>query len=160
MGITGPAALRRRKEHRSVFEVILNSGLTSEILDARFPQRCRSRDLENYVMRKEKPLILCINKSDLIPSRAAEKWKEILSKDFPTVHLSVKDRNGTSVLRRMIFQHCRFDPTPDDPLTLSICGYPNTGKSSLINILSGRNAAPVSPLAGYTRALRKVKISP
>lgn len=40
-----------------------------------------------------------------------------------------------------------FTPEPESgPLTLLIAGQPNTGKSSLINALSGRSRAVVSPL--------------
>ncbi len=39
-------------------------------------------------------------------------------------------------------------------------GYPNTGKSSLINVLKQRHSAPTSPMAGYTKGMQKIKIGP
>jgi ribosome biogenesis GTPase A len=40
-----------------------------------------------------------------------------------------------------------------------IFGYPNVGKSSLINILKGKHSAPTSPIPGFTKAIQLVKIS-
>jgi len=40
-----------------------------------------------------------------------------------------------------------------------IFGYPNVGKSSLINILKGRHSAGTSPLPGYTKAIQLIKIA-
>ncbi|MFW9928764.1 MAG: GTPase [Candidatus Thorarchaeota archaeon] len=160
MSIQGPSSLKRRKEHRLVYEVIRESELTVQVLDARFPLRCRSLMIDEIVKSLEKPMIYCISKTDLIPQDLTLKWKKILSKHFPTVHISAKDRNGTTILRKKIFQNSPFHASPERPVTISIVGYPNVGKSSLINVLAGRHSAPVSPNAGYTRSIRKVKITP
>ncbi|MEO2154647.1 MAG: GTPase [Nanoarchaeota archaeon] len=40
-----------------------------------------------------------------------------------------------------------------------IIGYPNVGKSSLINVLKGRHSAGTSPLPGYTKAIQLIKIA-
>jgi ribosome biogenesis GTPase A len=42
---------------------------------------------------------------------------------------------------------------------VAVVGLPNTGKSSLINTLSGRAAAGVAPIPGKTRGEQKVKVS-
>ncbi|MGV8142273.1 MAG: GTPase [Candidatus Pacearchaeota archaeon] len=42
---------------------------------------------------------------------------------------------------------------------VGIIGYPNVGKSSIINMLTGRGAARTSPRAGFTRGIQKVKLS-
>ena len=41
----------------------------------------------------------------------------------------------------------------------TVIGYPNVGKSSLINVLKGRHSAGTSPLPGYTKAIQLIKIS-
>ena len=160
----GTGSVRRRKEHRLVFDMVSEADITIEVLDARYPVRCRSRLLEDFARSKHKPLVLCINKSDLIPREVAAKWKEFFSRDFPTVHVSSHDRNGTTILRKTIFEaiigYFQGKPSEEHPLTACIVGYPNVGKSSLINVLSGRKAAPVSSHAGYTRTLRRVKVTP
>ncbi len=42
---------------------------------------------------------------------------------------------------------------------VGIIGYPNVGKSSIINMLTGRGAARTSPRAGFTRGIQKVKLA-
>ncbi|MHA1991934.1 MAG: GTPase [Candidatus Hodarchaeales archaeon] len=160
MGIQGPSALKRRKEHRLVYSMIKDSDLTIQILDARYPHRCRSPAIEEIVSTLSKPILNCISKIDLVPKEIADKWKKILNKSLPTFYVSAKERMGTKVLRRMIFKHSPFTATPEHPLTICIVGYPNVGKSSLINVLAGRHSAPVSSKAGYTRTIRRVKITP
>lgn len=160
MKISGTSGLRRRKEHRLVFNMIKESDLTIELLDARYPQRCRSARIEEFCVSKSKPLLIVINKSDLIPDSVAKKWKQLIKKDFPTVHISTTDRNGTTILRRAIFRYGGTDPSQENPMTVCIVGFPNVGKSSLINVLAGRKSAPVSSKANFTRSLRRVKITP
>lgn len=42
---------------------------------------------------------------------------------------------------------------------VGVIGYPNVGKSSIINMLTGRGAARTSPRAGFTRGIQKVKLA-
>jgi tRNA modification GTPase len=46
-----------------------------------------------------------------------------------------------------------------DGVRVSIAGPPNAGKSSLLNVLAGRNAAIISPLPGTTRDLVEAPMS-
>jgi len=46
-----------------------------------------------------------------------------------------------------------------DRVTVGVLGYPNTGKSSLINTLKGRSSSKTSPKSGFTKSLQKIKIS-
>lgn len=45
-----------------------------------------------------------------------------------------------------------------DEVHVGVIGYPNVGKSSLINMLTGKGAARTSPKAGFTRGIQKVKL--
>lgn len=148
-------ALRRRKEHRQVFNLITEADVTLQVLDARFPNRCRSSTIEEFARQKGKPVLLCINKMDLVPPEVTNAWKKVLARDFPTVFVSTTQRLGTTVLRRHVLRLGNKKPT-----TAGIVGYPNVGKSSLINVLKGRKSAPTSPRAGFTRHLRRVAVSP
>ena len=146
--------LRRRKEHREIFEMINQSDVTIQVLDARFPQKCRNATIEEYAKSKQKQVVCCINKTDLIPHEVAERWKKLLSKDLPTVFISAIDRQGTTFLRQQIRRY-----SPSKTALVCVVGYPNVGKSSIINVLKGKKSAPTSPTAGFTRNLRTVKIT-
>lgn len=51
----------------------------------------------------------------------------------------------------MILEHTQQGVTLKEGLKVVISGYPNVGKSSLLNVLSGENTAIVSSMAGTTR---------
>ncbi len=42
---------------------------------------------------------------------------------------------------------------------VGVIGYPNVGKSSIINMLTGKGSARTSPKAGFTRGIQKVKLA-
>ena len=44
-------------------------------------------------------------------------------------------------------------------MTIGVVGYPNTGKSSVINYLVGKKSARTSPVAGFTRGIQWIKLS-
>jgi ribosome biogenesis GTPase A len=56
----------------------------------------------------------------------------------------------------MIFNFSRKRPYLDR-IRVGVVGYPNTGKSSIINALTGRSAAKTSPIAGLTRGVQLIK---
>ncbi len=135
-------------------EVLSRSNLILEVVDARFPDLTRVKMVERYAERTGKPLIIVLNKADLIPKEYAESWKKILSKDFPTVFVSTKERWGTRILRNTIKERRTHKPT-----YVGVVGYPNVGKSSLINVLVGRHVSGVSPRPGFTRGKQLVRLS-
>lgn len=84
--------------------------------------------------------------------------------DFPDEDLpeGIGDevRRGIAVLRSEIAQHLedRRGERLREGLTIAIVGPPNAGKSSLLNILSRRDAAIVSEIAGTTRDVIEVHL--
>src|SRR3989344_5619761 len=44
-------------------------------------------------------------------------------------------------------------------VSVGVVGYPNTGKSSVINALKGRKSASTSPHSGHTKAKQLIKIT-
>lgn len=46
-----------------------------------------------------------------------------------------------------------------DEVHVGVIGYPNVGKSSIINMLTGKGSARTSPKAGFTRGIQKVKLA-
>ena len=47
----------------------------------------------------------------------------------------------------------------EDKVVVGIIGYPNTGKSSLINILIGKHSAGTGADAGFTKGIQKLKMT-
>ena len=147
--------LPSKKAWKSVFKVISEADIVLEILDSRDPESFRNKKIEEIVAKQGKKLILVINKSDLVPKDILEKWKRKLSKEYPTVYISSKDRLGTRILRKTILKHASRIP-----VKVALIGYPNVGKSSIINVLKGKHSAGTSPIPGFTKHSQLFRITP
>src|SRR3989344_378475 len=141
---------------RVVNEVIRDSDVVLEVLDARFPEETRNKEIEEKIKKINqkgihKKLIYVLNKSDLVKEKFCN-----LEFDFsPYVFVSAKNNLGTTRLRSLLKEEAR----KKKPLIVGILGYPNTGKSSLINALKQKRSAGVGAAPGFTRGLQKIKIS-
>ncbi len=142
------------KFDRIVWQVISEADLVIEVLDARIPLESRCRRIERIVERKGKPLVLVINKSNLVPRPVMEEWRKIFSREYPTIYISARDRLGTRRLWQVIKKNA-----PKLPVKVAVVGYPNVGKSSIINILKGRHSLGTSPIPGFTKHKQLVKAS-
>lgn len=137
-----------------VNNVIEKSDVLLEVLDSRVHGLTRNKEVEDKVKRAGKQLILVLNKADLISKDVAESEKKRLSKEYPVVFVSAKEHHGTKLLREAILSR-----TDKHEVIVGVLGYPNTGKSSVINVLKGRKAASTSSHAGQTRALQKIRVT-
>ena len=79
--------LSRKAYIKVLDQVIENSDVILEVLDARDPLSCRNKDLENKIKsgKNSKKIILVLNKIDLIPVQNAIDWQKYLSNEFPCV---------------------------------------------------------------------------
>jgi hypothetical protein len=137
-----------------VNNVIEESDVLLEVLDARLPHMTRNSEVEKKVERAGKKLILVLNKADLIGQKHAEQLKKELKEEYPVVFVSSVEHHGTKLLREKILA-----VGSREEIIVGVLGYPNTGKSSVINVLKGRKAASTSPLSGHTRAMQKIKVT-
>ena len=95
---------------------------------------------------RHKHLVFVLNKCDLVPIWVTRRWVTILSKEYPTVafHASINNPFGKGALINLLRQ---FSQLHQDKKQISVgfIGYPNVGKSSVINTLKKKvcKAAPV-----------------
>ena len=136
-----------------VKDVIRKADIRLEVIDARFPDETRNSEVERDVTRSKKPFIIVLNKCDLVSKDILEKTKSRLSKIAPTVFVSSKTRFGTTMLRHQILVTAGIKGR--DILVGSL-GYPNTGKSSVINGVAGRHKASTSPISGHTKGVQLI----
>jgi hypothetical protein len=147
--------MKMRDFWRVVDQVIYESDVLLEVVDARMPNLTRNKKVENKIQRKRKSFILVLNKADLITKEMRKKFlKKFKSK--LAVFVSCKDRTGVRELREMISELAKRKQYYDD-IRVGVVGYPNTGKSSVINVLTGRSAAKISPIAGLTRGVQWIR---
>jgi hypothetical protein len=134
-------------------KIIEDSDIILEVLDARFIEETRNMEVEEIIRKKNKIIIYVINKADLI------KKKQILD-FYPYAFVSCTLRKGVKELRNLIKRQAKGILKDKEKINVGILGYPNTGKSSLINILIGKNSAKTAAEAGFTKGLQKLKLSP
>jgi ribosome biogenesis GTPase A len=144
-----------RESWRRVERMVEASDIVMEVLDARDPEATRSPRAEAMVRERGKGLLIVLNKADLVPMNALLRWKRALERDAPTIFISAKYRLGTRMLTKTIKR-----TATRIPVTVLVMGYPNVGKSTIINYLSGRYAAPTSPVPGWTRGEKIIKARP
>ena len=137
-------------------QVINEADVILEILDARFIEKTRNIEIEQKVKNAGKILIYIFNKSDLVDIDKA-KIEEDYGELKPNLFFSSKNRKGSATLRRLIKMQVK--KIKKDVVNIGIIGYPNTGKSSLANILIGRAVSRTSSEAGFTKGIQKIKIS-
>lgn len=163
---TGLARNSHTNKHRVAFpklakEVIKISDIVLEVLDARFIDKTRNKDMESLVKENEKILVYVINKSDLVPN-IDELRKLIIEKNLvPNVIFSCKSSLGRFKLRKLIniiVKRGKFDKA-HKKAHVGVIGYPNTGKSSLINALARGGRASASPDFGFTRGIKKIRFN-
>lgn len=130
--------------------VLSKADLILEVLDARYVEDTRNPEIEEKVRRAGKKLLYVLNKSDLIGREEAEKLKSHLR---PSVFISSTKNFGTILLKQKIMELSR-----GEKVVVGIVGYPNVGKSSLINALAGREAARTSASSGFTKGLQRVRV--
>ncbi len=136
--------------------IIEQSDIILEILDARFIEKTRHKDIEKRITDMGKRIIFVLNKSDLVNKQEVERQLEL--KDInPHIFFSSKERKGTAILRNFIKREAK--KIKKDAVNVGIIGYPNTGKSSLINVLIGKPSAKVSSIAGFTKSIQKIRLS-
>ncbi len=136
---------------RAVNKVIKDSDIVLEVLDARMIDETRNKEIEDKIKKEGKQIIYVINKCDLISQAHAEMKKKEL---FPCVFISSKERLGTKMLREKILRYAN-----KEQVKVGVVGYPNVGKSSIINVLKGVGSAKTSPESGYTKGIQHVRMS-
>lgn len=144
-----------------LYKVIDSSDVVIQVLDARDPMGTRSQSIETY-MKKEKPwkhLIFVLNKCDLIPTWVTKRWVAILSQTHPTLafHASLTNSFGKGSLIQLLRQFGKLH-TDKKQISVGFIGYPNVGKSSVINTLRSKKVCNVAPLAGETKVWQYITL--
>ena len=133
------------------------------VLDARAPFSCMNPNVNKIVHNK--PIIYVFNKMDLADDRrVAEIQKEFIESGKTTILVSSNNatfKNAVktalkTVLKEKIERHKEKQMTAT--YKVLVLGVPNTGKSTLINMLAGVRKATTGNIAGVTRVNQWIKI--
>lgn len=149
--------MKARKAWRIVREVVDEADVIVEVVDARDPIGTRNRKLERLILEEEKPLLLVMNKADLVPKEWAEEYKR--KSEIPVVFISARERKGTGILRKELKKLAKPILEEKEKVKVALIGYPNVGKSTIINTLKGKRAVGTAPIPGYTKGKQLIRLS-
>ncbi|MBO5463266.1 MAG: ribosome biogenesis GTPase YlqF [Clostridia bacterium] len=146
------------KTRRLIKESLPFVDLVTEIVDARIPMSSSNPELKEMI--GSKPRIVLLNKCDVADEKTTAKWVEHYKKNgmyaLPVDCRSGKGLNAYLPLVREVLKDKIKRNTEKGmvgkPLRVMVVGIPNTGKSSFINKMAGRNRAKVADKPGVTRS--------
>tara|TARA_B100000405_G_scaffold299898_1_gene258848 strand:- start:60 stop:1880 length:1821 start_codon:yes stop_codon:yes gene_type:complete len=186
--VNGTAAKTEDNGGRAYFKefvkVVEASDVIIQVLDARDPLAYRSPEVEQFVRRvnPDKRVVLMLNKIDLVPKDNVQKWLKYFREEIPCVafkcatgkksdggklgsgelhfdygsvaHASL----GAETLLQLLKNYAR-NRKMKTSITVGIVGFPNVGKSSLINALKrNRSAASTGNTPGLTKVSKEVML--
>lgn len=152
-------AKRELKENLKLVDVII------EIVDARIPRSSRNPEFEELIGDKLRVIVL--NKSDLADEKSNSRWVNYYkSQGMECVLLNSLKGDGINTLLKTVnkIMEDKLKQSAEKgrvgrPIRAAVIGIPNSGKSSFINKLAGKNIAVVGNKPGVTRAKQWIKTS-
>ncbi|KAJ3085993.1 Guanine nucleotide-binding protein-like 3, partial [Quaeritorhiza haematococci] len=170
------------KEFRKVVEA---ADVILEVLDARDPLGCRPKAVEEMILNSgiNKRIILVLNKIDLVPREVVEQWLKYLRNEFPTVAFKASTQSqrsnlgqssvnpnlatesllnsseclGADTLIQLLKNYCR-NAHIKTSISVGVVGFPNVGKSSVINSLKRSRVCGVGSTPGLTKSTQEIAL--
>ncbi|MGK7913860.1 MAG: ribosome biogenesis GTPase YlqF [Synechococcus sp.] len=151
-------AQRQLKQQLQKVDVIF------EVLDARIPQSSRNTDLDTWT--NDKPRIVVLNKADCVPDRHVQAWQAwFQSRSQEAWPTNAREGKGITAIRKAAQQvgqatndRRRKRGMKPRAVRAVVIGFPNVGKSALLNRLLGQRVVESARKPGVTRQLRWVRL--
>ncbi|KIY44465.1 P-loop containing nucleoside triphosphate hydrolase protein, partial [Fistulina hepatica ATCC 64428] len=166
--LNAQARIKEQQRHfylRTLHKVVDESDIVILVLDARDPEGCRSRLVEEEVRRREaegKRLVFVLNKVDLVPKDNAQAWLRYLRHSTPTLpFLSPTQQQRSNINSKTapaLMKLLKAYKPKAGSVTVGVVGYPNVGKSSLINSLKRTKVCAIAAQPGHTKDLQSVQL--
>ncbi len=151
------------KALRDVKESLKKVDMVIETCDARVPYSSRNPELDKILGTK--PRILVLNKSDLAEEALTKRWiQKFESQGIKTISLEGTNKATMKRLKDTCLTLCadKIERAMNKgrlirPIRAMLVGIPNTGKSTIINTMSGRKITMTSDRPGVTRSAQWVR---
>eukprot|EP00052_Salpingoeca_macrocollata_P000885 m.22749 g.22749 ORF g.22749 m.22749 type:complete len:608 (+) comp10941_c0_seq1:108-1931(+) len=177
----GTSENSRKAYYKEFKKVVDDADVILEVLDARDPLGCRCKRVEEAVRAAGpgKKLVLLLNKIDLVPKEVVQAWLVHLRRELPTIAFKASTQTqksnlaqsskdtisdvsdsqcyGASTLIKLLANYTR-NAGIKTAIRVGIVGYPNVGKSSVINSLKRARVVGVAPTPGHTKVVQEVAL--
>ncbi|MCH7850398.1 MAG: 50S ribosome-binding GTPase [Nanoarchaeota archaeon] len=167
---------KQRGKYPDVMKKVIGiSDIILEVMDARFIQETRNLEVEKMIKEEGRKIVYIMNKCDLVD---IDKVRRTMPRGLrPVVFVSTVTGKGSRDLRdRIKIEASRFKIGENitkelkegekfkgtdirKKVHIGIIGYPNVGKSSLINLITRRGVAKTSKQAGFTRGMQRIRFT-
>jgi ribosome biogenesis GTPase A len=157
------------KAEKKLVDVLKTVDVVVELRDARIPAATAHPSVPEWV-GANKPRIVVFARVDQAPRAATDEWRYALSRDkslggAPMFWIDSQRGTGCRDVRRAILaagahvnKKRELRGLLPRPVRASIIGFPNVGKSALINQLVGKRRAASADKPGVTKSLNWIKI--
>lgn len=153
------------KAEKSLREQLKLVDVVLEVRDARIPLSTHHPDIVQWIGGKGRVLVL--NRVDMIPSELRQQWEAWFKAQGDVPYFTnAQDGRGVDALLKAtqaageaVNRRRRDRGMLPRPVRAVVIGFPNVGKSALINRLLKRRVVESARRAGVTRQLRWVRIS-
>jgi ribosome biogenesis GTPase A len=152
------------KAERALKEQLRAVDLVVEVRDGRIPMSTRHPQIPDWVGGK--PRVMVLNRRDMVPDEQARQWAAFFKARGHSVAWTNANQGegvarvaaaAVAVSAGMNGRRLRRGLRPR-PVRAVVVGFPNVGKSALINRLLGRRLADSAPRPGVTRVLKWMRI--
>ncbi|NVK23358.1 MAG: ribosome biogenesis GTPase YlqF [Gammaproteobacteria bacterium] len=146
------------KARKEIAEIMPQVDVIIEILDARIPFSSENPLVPK--LRGDTPVLKILNKSDLADPEQTELWLTHLEQERGIKAIAVTSQNPEEIknILNVISEMVPHRVSQDKLLRALVCGIPNVGKSTTINILADRIIAKTGNEAGVTKAQQRIRL--
>jgi len=145
------------KARKEMARVLPDIDVVVEVLDARIPYSSENPMLAE--LRGSKPCLKVLAKADLADAELTTTWMSALtSEHVHTVAVSTAESATILGLPKQLASLVENKPRRIKPFVAMVVGIPNVGKSTLINVLAGRNIAKTGNEPAITKRQQPISL--